>query len=130
MLVDIAVAAGIALLVAFASHSIIKGYVYAVIVGSLGTAIFYGMWSVISIGYFDPFLPIGCVCLTFYAFLFNLVIGLPFHRRRRPIPPYTCEVCGYCLKGFTEYRCPECGTVFADELEGESKDPKRYQDDF
>lgn len=27
-----------------------------------------------------------------------------------------CEKCGYCLKGLTEPRCPECGTAFEPEL--------------
>jgi hypothetical protein len=55
--------------------------------------------------------------------VYALTIGIPLTasgsvylvlRRKRRIPMENCcRVCGYCLRGLRQPRCPECGTPFS-----------------
>jgi len=42
-------------------------------------------------------------------------VAIAFRHFRTHEPIDTCTACGYCLRGLTESRCPECGTYFDPE---------------
>jgi len=45
----------------------------------------------------------------------RLILWLRKRRKVHDLLP-SCRSCGYCLRGLTEPRCPECGTPFSPDL--------------
>ncbi len=56
--------------------------------------------------------PVAIYCHLMSIVVVTLpVLGAYWPRGREEDAP-VCKVCGYCLRGLAESRCPECGTCF------------------